>query len=95
MLLILLLNQSRLKDFRSVIEFNYTVIMGRYKEFHMDCPSTLVTVFEIKMMYRKRFPYGDDSAFAEHVFRAFDTKSKEEENNHHRLGRCSNVLYHF
>ena len=65
--------QSKLKDLSSVTEFSYAEIIAWYKGFHMDCPSGLVTVYEIKTMYRKLFPYGNPSGFAEHVFRAFDT----------------------
>ena len=75
-------HQSKLKpitmeDLRSVTRFSDAEIIELHKSFIKDTPSGLVKSEPFKAMYSQLFPYGNASAFAQHVFRTFDTNGDD------------------
>lgn len=49
-------------------------IVCRHRSFIRDCPNGVLKQADLLEIYKQFFPFGDPSAFCEHVFRLYDSK---------------------
>ena len=60
---------AHIDDLREETGFSDDEIRTWYRKFHEDCPAGQMNRKQFVVMYRKLFPDGDASQFAESVFR--------------------------
>lgn len=70
------LSKDQLHELKNSTYFDRKELQQWYKGFLKDCPSGQLDKQEFQKIYKQFFPFGDPSAFSEHVFNVFD-----EDNN--------------
>lgn len=63
------LKPTDVKDLADQTDFTENEIQLWFKSFSKDCPTGQLAVEEFENIYKKFFPDGDASSFAQHAFR--------------------------
>ncbi|TPX71916.1 hypothetical protein SpCBS45565_g00940 [Spizellomyces sp. 'palustris'] len=66
------MSQEQLQELQRCTYFDKKELQQWYKGFMKDCPSGTLDRTEFQKIYKQFFPFGDSSAFADHVFNVFD-----------------------
>lgn len=67
------LSQEELADLQNATLFDKKELQQWYKGFRKDCPTGTLTKDEFLEIYKRFFPFGDPTSFADYVFNVFDT----------------------
>ncbi|KAM4822414.1 recoverin [Urocitellus parryii] len=69
------LSKEILEDLQLNTKFTEEELCAWYQSFLKECPSGRISRKEFESIYGKFFPDADPKAYAQHVFRSFDTNS--------------------
>ncbi|KTF88017.1 hypothetical protein cypCar_00030000 [Cyprinus carpio] len=67
------MSKEILEDLKLNTKFSEDELSQWYENFKKQCPSGRITPEEFKKIYERFFPDSDAAAYAQHVFRSFDT----------------------
>ncbi|XP_059423539.1 recoverin 2 [Carassius carassius] len=67
------MSKEILEDLKLNTKFSENELSQWYENFQKQCPSGRITPEEFKKIYERFFPDSDAAAYAQHVFRSFDT----------------------
>uniref|UniRef100_A0A6I8PFA5 Recoverin n=1 Tax=Ornithorhynchus anatinus TaxID=9258 RepID=A0A6I8PFA5_ORNAN len=69
------LSREILEELRVSTKFDEEELCSWYRAFVSECPSGRISRRDFESIYGRFFPDADPSAYAQHVFRSFDTNS--------------------
>ncbi|XP_078082103.1 recoverin-like [Mustelus asterias] len=69
------LSKDILDDLKMNTKYSEEELSVWYQTFLKECPSGLITMEQFEKIYGSFFPDTDPKAYAQHVFRSFDTNS--------------------
>ncbi|XP_018949093.1 visinin-like [Cyprinus carpio] len=67
------MSKEILEDLKLSTKFSENELSQWYENFQKQCPSGRITPEEFQKIYERFFPDSDAAAYAQHVFRSFDT----------------------
>ncbi|KAF4103393.1 recoverin 2 isoform X2 [Onychostoma macrolepis] len=67
------MSKEILEDLKLNTKFSEDELAQWYENFQKQCPSGRISPNEFKKIYERFFPDSDAAAYAQHVFRSFDT----------------------
>uniref|UniRef100_A0A672LQH7 Visinin-like n=1 Tax=Sinocyclocheilus grahami TaxID=75366 RepID=A0A672LQH7_SINGR len=67
------MSKEILEDLKLNTRFSENELSQWYENFQKQCPSGRISPDEFKKIYERFFPDSDAAAYAQHVFRSFDT----------------------
>ncbi|MBN3283266.1 RECO protein, partial [Polyodon spathula] len=69
------LSKGLLEDLKLNTRYSEEELSAWYLSFQKECPSGRITIEQFQDIYARFFPDADPKAYAQHVFRSFDSNS--------------------
>ncbi|RXM98804.1 Recoverin [Acipenser ruthenus] len=70
-----ILSKELLEDLKLNTRYSEEELSAWYQSFQKECPSGRITIEQFQSIYASFFPDADPKAYAQHVFRSFDTNN--------------------